>query len=227
MTTAAPVLPAPPAASLEAHIVRALAAAELKVQPYRHWLLTDVLPEDLAFAVTRMPFAVPEVGDTEGRRETHNASRVFASPAECTRTPPLAQLAETFQQPETVRALGQLCRTDLAGTFLRLEYCQDTDGFWLEPHTDIRVKKFTMLVYLSRHPDADDWGTDVYDGRLERVARASGGFNRGLIFVPADDTWHGFERRPIRGVRRSLIVNYVGPEWRARDELAFPDRPVD
>jgi hypothetical protein len=47
-----------------------------------------------------------------------------------------------------------------------------------------------------------------------------------LIFIPAADTWHGFHRRPINGVRRSLIVNYVKPEWRPRNELAFPDRAV-
>jgi hypothetical protein len=39
------------------------------------------------------------------------------------------------------------------------------------------------------------------------------------------DTWHGFRPRDIRGVRRSLIVNYVVPEWRARHELAFPSVP--
>lgn len=25
---------------------------------------------------------------------------------------------------------------------------------WLEPHTDIAAKRFTMLIYLSTHPDA-------------------------------------------------------------------------
>lgn len=28
------------------------------------------------------------------------------------------------------------------------------------------------------------------------------------------------------GVRKSLIVNYVKPEWRARHELAYPGAPV-
>jgi hypothetical protein len=27
-------------------------------------------------------------------------------------------------------------------------------------------------------------------------------------------------------VRKSLIVNYVTEEWRAREQLAYPDRPV-
>jgi len=56
------------------------------------------------------------------------------------------------------------------------------------------------------------------------VATAPYRRNAGLIFIPGSDTWHGFHRRPIVGVRRSLIVNYVKPEWRSRHELAFPDR---
>ena len=40
--------------------------------------------------------------------------------------------------------------TDLEGTYLRIEFAQDIDGFWLEPHTDLGVKAFTMLLYLSK-----------------------------------------------------------------------------
>jgi hypothetical protein len=47
-----------------------------------------------------------------------------------------------------------------------------------------------------------------------------------MIFVPSKHTWHGFERRPIEGVRRSIIVNYVTNEWRAREQLAYPQTPV-
>jgi len=27
-------------------------------------------------------------------------------------------------------------------------------------------------------------------------------------------------------VRKSVIINYVTNEWKAREQLAFPDRPV-
>jgi len=47
-----------------------------------------------------------------------------------------------------------------------------------------------------------------------------------VIFVPGPNTWHGFERRPIEGVRRLMEINYVRPSWRDRDQLAFPDRPI-
>jgi len=82
------------------------------------------------------------------------------------------------------------------------------------------------LIYLSTEPGSEAWGTDLLapDGTL--VARAPATPNSGLVFVPARDTWHGFAPRPMQGVRRTLIVNYVGCEWRARNELAFPDQPV-
>jgi hypothetical protein len=67
-----------------------------------------------------------------------------------------------------------------------------------------------------------DAGTDVYDGSPEHrtVATAPYEFNAGMIFIPGKNTWHGFSRRPICGIRKSIIVNYVSPEWRATDELA-------
>jgi hypothetical protein len=125
-----------------------------------------------------------------------------------------------------VALLQDVCGRTLAGSSLRIEYCQDTDGFWLEPHTDIGAKLFTMLVYLSDHPDAEQWGTDIFDAGKTLVRRVSGVRNSGLIFLPGADTWHGFARRPIRGVRRSLIINYVTPDWRSRGELAFPTEAV-
>ena len=34
-----------------------------------------------------------------------------------------------------------------------MEYIQDTDGAWLEPHRDIPEKLFSMVIYLSIGPD--------------------------------------------------------------------------
>ena len=116
-----------------------------------------------------------------------------------------------------------MCSTQLAGSFVRIECCLDTAGFWLEPHTDIGAK---LLICLSDHPDADNWGTDIMDAGGHVLARAPGAANHGLIFVPAANTTHCFAKPPIAGVRQSLIVNYVKPEWRRRHELAFPDQPV-
>ncbi len=214
------------AAAIARHFRSCLSAGAAQARPWRHWLLSDALPAGVCDAIAALPFAPPAIDDTLGKRETHNASRIYFSPEHQARFDVCAQVAMAFQDPATVAALEQKCDTQLDGTSLRIEYCLDTDGFWLEPHTDIGAKKFTMLVYLSDEPEAADWGTDIYDGQQHWVGSAPYHRNAGLIFIPGADTWHGFRKRPIQGVRKSIIVNYVSPEWRSRHELAYPDQPA-
>ncbi|HTI03645.1 MAG TPA: 2OG-Fe(II) oxygenase [Acidisoma sp.] len=204
----------------------AVAAAEIRPFPYPHWLPEAMLPGPVLDGICDLPLVAPEIGETQGRRETHNSSRLFFGAAAQAAFPVCRALAAALQAPETVGALCRQTGADLLGSHLRIEYCLDRDGFWLEPHTDIGAKFFTMLIYLTDPPPGEDWGTDLYETPLRHVGSAPAQRNAGLVFVPGTDTWHGFIRRPITGVRRSLIVNYVTPEWRARHELAFPDRPV-
>jgi hypothetical protein len=203
-----------------------LAAADRREFPYRHWLLSDALPPAIARAIADLPVPPALIGETMGKRETNNSTRRFMAPGDLGEHPSCAALMAAFQSPPVIRALQDETGAPLAGSFLRIEYCQDKDGFWLEPHTDIGAKLFTMLVYLSDGPEAEGWGTDIYDGERRHLGAAPAPFDAGLIFVPASDTWHGFERRPIPGIRRSVIVNYVRPEWRSRHELAFDGAPV-
>lgn len=207
-------------------ITTALRRSRRLDDPYPHWLVDRCLPEDDADALAALPIAPARIGDTRGRRETHNDSRVHFGEDHRRRHGVMDVLARGFQSRAVVQTLKALTDAQLAGTFLRMEYCQDTDGFWLEPHTDIGIKKFTMLIYLNREPAGRDWGTDIYAGPADHAGRAPAKFNSGLMFVPGDNTWHGFERRPIDGVRKCLIINYVGPEWRNRHELSFPENPV-
>ena len=204
----------------------ALAGAQAGTVPFRHWTFANILPAPLCDAVRALPFAPPAIEETQGRRETHNSTRIFCGAENQARFAACATLAATFQDPSVVATLESLCGTVLTGGLLRIEYCLDTDGFWLEPHTDIGAKLFTLLIYLSTEPGSEEWGTDLLTADGTLVGRARAVPNTGVIFIPAADTWHGFARRRIDGVRRTLIVNYVRPEWRSRHELAFPDRPV-
>ena len=215
-----------PAPAITDQFIRCLASARINSQPYRHWLLRDALPADVAGAVAALPWAPPAVGDTLGKRETNNATRNYFDAAAQAEHAVCAEVAKAFQSRAMIDAIEAGCDVSLSGSNLRIEYCQDTDGFWLEPHTDIGVKRFTMLIYLSQGDECADWGTDVYDENRQLAERAPYAFNEGLIFIPARNTWHGFARRPINGVRKSIIVNYVGPEWRARHELCFPDAMI-
>ena len=207
-------------------LVHALDAAEATAFPFRHWRIGDVLPEPARTAIAALPFAPPVVAETLGKRETNNATRLFFSAENRAAFPVCEALAAALQSSAVIDRLQALCAVALGGAFLRLEYCQDTDGFWLEPHTDIGAKLFTMLIYLSDGPGSEAWGTDLMTPEGTVVETVPCRSNSGFFFVPAGDTWHGFRRRPIAGIRRTLIVNYVKPEWRSRHELAYPDRPV-
>ncbi len=212
--------------AVTASFLASLDHCDSKSYPFRHWLLDRMLPEDSCMAIDALRFTVPQIEDTLGKRETHNSTRLFFGAGQRASYPVCERVAAALQSDTVARALEKLCDVTLADSYLRIEYCLDTDGFWLEPHTDIGAKLFTMLVYLSDEPGSAAWGTDLLDGPEKRVATTPYRRNSGFIFIPAPNSWHGFHRRPIAGVRRSLIVNYVRPEWRSRHELAFPERPV-
>jgi|SRR5665213_294753 len=216
----------PDAAVIAKHFSRALRGAHRDDAPYRHWVLTEVLPESLAVGVLLLPIAPPVIGDNDGVRDRDNGKRTFFTPDLRSRFPACAQFAAAMQRPDIARLFEEVCAIKVAGGFLRMEYIQDTDGAWLEPHRDIPEKLFSMVIYLCTGPEAKDWGTDIYNDQKRWIGRTPAEFNSAVIFVPGPNTWHGFERRPINGVRRLMEINYVRPNWRDRDQLAFPDRPI-
>ena len=207
-------------------MLRSINSAEFSSEPYGHWLLRDFFPQDVFVALKDLPFDAPELGGVSGTREVHNATRVYFDKDNQRDHAVCKEVSDVLQDPEIIASFTEKFGGNLSRTFLRIEYAQDTDGFWLEPHTDIGVKNFTMLAYLSDDPDHADLGTDIYSDANTHYGRPPFEPNSCLVFIPADNTWHGFEAREIVGVRKSIIVNYVTDEWRAREQLAFPETPI-
>jgi hypothetical protein len=194
--------------------------------PYAHWFLNGCLSPEALDATLSLPFEAPSLDGISGKREVHNATRKYFDAENQARFPVVRALAGALQNERVTGAVERVFGTRLDGSYLRIEYAQDTDGFWLEPHTDLGVKLFTFLLYLSTDASHADLGTDIYDAEKRHVGRSPFACNAAMVFVPSNITYHGFEPRKIRGVRKSVIINYVTDEWRAREQLAFPDRPV-
>ncbi len=194
--------------------------------PYRHWLIDKCLPQGAVEEINGLPFPAPALGGVSGKREVHNATRKYFDVENRAAYPVIAAVSEAFQDPTITRHIEETFTTKLSGTYLRIEYAQDTNGFWLEPHSDLGVKLFTLLLYTSTEPSHADLGTDIYDTDKRHVARSPFKPNAAMVFVPSKITMHGFEPRKIEGVRKSVIVNYVTDEWRAREQLAFPQTPI-
>ncbi len=207
-------------------LLESFASGQRSDQPYTHWFLDDCLPASTMEGVCTLPFAAPSLDGISGKREAHNATRVYFDAENRAQQDVIASISDAFQSKTITDAVQRTFQTTLAGTYLRIEYAQDIDGFWLEPHTDLGVKLFTMLLYLSDGPGHDVLGTDIYDKNKQHVGRSPFKVNGAMVFVPSDITYHGFEPRTIEGVRKSLIINYVSDEWRAREQLAFPDAPI-
>jgi hypothetical protein len=211
---------------IKASLQKSVRSAEQHETPYRHWYIQNVFPQPVYEVLKDMPFPVADLGGVSGTREAHNADRVYFSEKNLNDFENCRAAAEAFQDPETVRLFSDAFGGKLKDSFVRVEYAQDIDGFWLKPHTDLGVKMFTMLIYMSDDPAHAELGTDIYADPDTHVGRSPFRPNSAMIFIPSDKTWHGFEKRRIHGVRRSIILNYVTNEWRAREQLAFPQSPV-
>jgi hypothetical protein len=213
-------------AAIAEQFKKALVGAKREEQPYRRWYLTEVLPEALCTGILALPIDPPRLGLTDGTRGTYNDKRTFFTPQMRKDYAACAALCDALQRPDVARQVAKTCEIDVEGAYLRMEYMQDIDGMWLEPHHDIPEKLFSMVIYLCLGPEAKNWGTDIYDADRKWFMRGSAEFDSAAIFIPGENTWHGFEKRKIVGVRRLMEINYVRPSWRSRDQLSFPDRPI-
>lgn len=211
--------------AIEDSLLASFAAAERREAPYRNWRLAAVFPEAVAHALSKLPFHAVELHGVSGKRELHNDQRSYFAGEVLDRFPVARAVAEALQSERVTRTIMERTGARLGGCYLRIEYAVDISGFWLQPHTDLGVKTFTMLHYLGQ-TGQEDLGTDLYAAPETWFERAPFDWNTAFIFVPSDNTWHGFEPRRIARPRRSIIINYVTDEWRAREQLAFPNDPI-
>ena len=212
-------------ADIAASFCRSLDRAVRHGEPYPHFYADDLFPESIVQELAALPFVAPHRTGMSGRRET-NMARIFFGAAEMARFPVMRAVAESLQSAKVITRIAALTAAPLRGCHLRLEYAIDEDGFWLAPHTDLGVKKFTCLISITHCKKPSNLGTDIYDRDNRFYKRAPFRRNGALMFVPSPETSHGFALRPIEGSRKSIILNYVGPGWQARDQLSFPEEPV-
>jgi hypothetical protein len=203
-----------------------IAATSRVAAPYPHWFLNNCLPTQAVGEIQALPFEAPALSGISGKRELHNATRTYFDASNRAKYGVCQAVCEGFQDPRLTKRIESHFGTSLAGTYLRVEFAQDINGFWLEPHTDLGVKVFTMLLYLSTDPQHSVLGTDIYDADKKHIGRSPFTPNGAMVFVPSNNTYHGFESRQIDGVRKSVIINYVTNDWKAREQLAFPDTPI-
>ncbi len=218
---ATPVEPTP-SGPVAGSFLSCLECARHERSPFDYWLLDNPLPSGCCDDIATLPFPPPVGTVFDGKRETNNALRIYFTPENQQEFAVCRRVVEGFQDRTVKKTIEEVAGTDLSDSQLRIEYCQDTEGFWLEPHTDILVKKFTMLVYLSDDANLANAGTDILEGPPDHkyVGSAPYAKNKGVMFIPGENTWHGVGHHPVKGTRKSIIINYVTSDWRDKWELA-------
>lgn len=207
--------------------LRVFKSTPAQTEPYRHYLLENIFTPELIKQLRELPFDAPQGLEYKlGRREEFNSSRQYLNPENIEKYECARRVADVFLSPEVISHIEKEGGASLGDSLLRVEYTLDTDKFWLEPHTDIGVKNFTMIIYLSDDEDCENWGTDVYADANTHSGRAPANPGNAIIFFPSPDTWHGFEPRNLKGIRKTLIVNYVTQDWRNRHELVHPTKTM-
>jgi len=193
---------------------------ESKYEPFKHWLFDDVLPEETINELLKLPLPVPVIENHTGKRESQNKTRIFFNEKFCKKHLVAKNVTYIFNHPSIILQLTNICGRDLTKGKLRIEYTLDAGDFWLEPHCDIKEKLLTFLIYLSKDPNSNEWGTTIYNRDLSFHSKASYKSNTGLMFMSGEDTWHGVPKQNIQGIRKNLIINFVTRDWRSNHELA-------
>ena len=194
--------------------------------PYLHYVIKDIFKPDLLSQIQTLPFKAYDLAYKAGRREEFNSLRQYLNPEVIQAHDCAHRVAAIFLAAPVVSFIEQAGQTYLRDSFLRIEYTLDKEKFWLEPHTDIGEKYFTMVVYLSNDEDSHGWGTDIYTDATTYHSTVPYEENSALVFFPSERSWHGFRPRPINGIRRTLIINYVTQAWRSRHELVHPSNTI-
>ena len=123
--------------------------------------------------------------------------------------PGLTNLIKELQNKQTYEKISNLIGKNLSNAYVRLEVICDRKGFWLKPHCDIKEKLMSCLLFVNKHNENEELGTDFYDSNLKLVKTMPYRDNYGYFFSSGPNTWHGMEKKNIVKERRCLQVNYV------------------
>ena len=196
-------------------------------EPFQHWELNQPLTEEQIKEIVKADIDNPSEhnlnydgtraidgggGDfREGISDGGKALkfRCFITKENSNEFPALTNLIKELQNKQTCEKISNLIGKELSNSYVRLEVICDRKGFWLKPHCDIKEKLMSCLLFVNKHNESEDLGTDFYDSNLNLVKTLPYKDNYGYFFSSGPNTWHGMEKKDIVKERRCLQVNYV------------------
>ena len=189
--------------------------------PFNHWIINSPLSEkaideiySINFPEGKVIFDGTRAGDKTGDNLLSKL-RIFINKDNAEEYPELSGLVKEMQSKECTDIISNLINRDLNNSYVRLEVIADRDGFWLEPHCDIKEKLMSSILFVNRYGENENLGTDFYTPDLKVAKTLPYKNNTGYIFTSEKNSWHGLEKKKIKKERRCLQLNYVTfeTEW--------------
>ena len=202
--------------------------------PFTHWELNEPLSNEQIEEIVKADIANPiehnlnydgtraiDGGEGKFRQGISDGGkalkfRCFITKENSNEFPALTNLVKELKKKETHEKISNLIEKDLSNSYVRVEVICDREGFWLKPHCDIKEKQMSCLLFVNKHNESEDLGTDFYDNNLKKVKTLPYRDNYGYFFSSGPNTWHGMEKKKIVKERRCLQVNYVSfqTDWK-------------
>ena len=185
------------------------------LDPFTHWEIDKPLSEEMLKEICQTKISdAPRLYDgTRAADKTGDGLdgtlRYYLDKNNIHQHPALKLLVDELLNNESVRYLGSILNKDLSGSFLRIEIIADRNGFWLEPHADIKEKLMSMLLYANPYKESENLGTDFYTSDLKISKTVPYKHNYCYMFTRGKNTLHGLEKKEIIKERRSIQINYV------------------
>ena len=195
--------------------------------PFLHWELNEPLTEEQIKEIVNADIANPmehslnydgtraiDGGEGKFREGISDGGkalkfRCFITKDNSNEFPGLSNLIKELQNKQTYEKISKLIGKDLSNAYVRLEVICDRKGFWLKPHCDIKEKILSCLLFVNKHNESEELGTDFYDNNLNLIKTMPYRDNYGYFFSSGPNTWHGMEKKEIVKERRCLQLNYV------------------
>lgn len=174
--------------------------------PFKHYTFTDFFCEKELADIDNIKLN-NHSASLDGARTTNN-NRFFVDKENMNDSSVLKRVVDFFLRDEIIDMFEQECERVIRGNYLRVEFIEDREKSWLEPHVDISEKIMSFLVYLNNTNENEDIGTALYDNNKNFVKTVPYINNTGFYFYPAENTWHGLESVKIKERRRAVMVNY-------------------
>jgi hypothetical protein len=174
--------------------------------PFEHYTFTEFFCQKELADINKIALK-RHSASLDGARTTNN-NRFFVDKENMWSNSALNRTVDFFLRDEIIDMFEKESGKKIRGNYLRVEFIEDREKSWLEPHVDISEKIMSLLIYLNNTGEGEDIGTALYDNEKRYVKTVPYIDNTGFYFYPSDNTWHGLESVKIKERRRAVMVNY-------------------